>query len=93
MYCNLLSIGADHWLDQALLSRFDIMWLILDKADGERDKELSQHILHVHRFGSPPQPEEGTHLSPDQLRSYITAAKAFEPEIPKELAGVPGKDG
>jgi DNA replication licensing factor MCM7 len=36
-------------LPAALLSRFDIMWLILDRADVDGDTALAAHVLHVHR--------------------------------------------
>ena len=41
-------------LPAALLSRFDLMWLILDVAGSESDVALAQHVLHVHREGKPP---------------------------------------
>merc|ERR1719352_262786 len=41
-------------LPAALLSRFDLMWLILDIASSESDVALAQHVLHVHKEGKPP---------------------------------------
>ena len=41
-------------LPAALLSRFDLMWLILDTASAEADIALAHHVLHVHREGKPP---------------------------------------
>ena len=41
-------------LPAALLSRFDLMWLILDNPDVDGDIALVHHIIHVHRFGIPP---------------------------------------
>ncbi len=35
----------------ALLSRFDILWLMLDEVDDSLDKLLAAHILAVHRYG------------------------------------------
>jgi DNA replicative helicase MCM subunit Mcm2 (Cdc46/Mcm family) len=37
----------------ALLSRFDIMWLMLDKAAEETDKRLAEHIINLHQGGLP----------------------------------------
>ena len=37
-------------LPAALLSRFDLMFLLLDKANIEDDTALARHITHVHRF-------------------------------------------
>jgi DNA replication licensing factor MCM7 len=36
-------------LPPALLSRFDLLWLILDRADMETDLEMARHIVHVHQ--------------------------------------------
>lgn len=36
-------------LPPALLSRFDLLWLILDRADVGSDRELAKHVLHVHQ--------------------------------------------
>lgn len=63
------------------------MWLILDKADASKDRDLSEHVLHVHRYGIAPHPSEGPHLTSTQLRAYVAAAKTFQPIIPKELIG------
>ncbi|CAL6306059.1 unnamed protein product [Bathycoccus prasinos] len=42
-------------LPAALLSRFDLMWLLLDRPDSDSDTALAHHVLHVHREGMPPQ--------------------------------------
>ena len=41
-------------LPSALLSRFDLMWLILDRADMDGDLEMARHVLHVHQHSEPP---------------------------------------
>lgn len=41
-------------LPPALLSRFDIMWLILDRADMDSDLAMARHVLHVHQHSAPP---------------------------------------
>ncbi|BDA48060.1 DNA replication licensing factor MCM7 [Coccomyxa sp. Obi] len=73
-------------LPAALLSRFDIMWLILDKADEIQDRRLASHVLSVHKEGRAPAPAEGPErLSPELLRAYIAAAKTYDPHFPREL--------
>ena len=72
-------------LPYALLSRFDILFLILDKANLDEDTRLAQHIAHVHRFGKPVASEDET-LSPEVIRQYIARAKQFAPVVPKQLA-------
>lgn len=41
-------------LPPALLSRFDLLFLILDTADLEMDKRLAEHICSVHQTGQSP---------------------------------------
>lgn len=41
-------------LPPALLSRFDLLWLLLDESNRERDTELSMHVTHVHLYGVAP---------------------------------------
>jgi DNA replication licensing factor MCM7 len=38
-------------LPAALLSRFDLIFLLLDKANAKADKDLATHVTSVHRFG------------------------------------------
>jgi DNA replication licensing factor MCM7 len=55
-------------LPPALLSRFDLLWLILDRADSEADLRLAQHVLHVHQNNKAPDLEFNP-LSAHVLRS------------------------
>ena len=41
-------------LPAALLSRFDIMFLILDRPSREDDERLAHHVTHVHMHNSHP---------------------------------------
>jgi len=71
-------------LPAALLSRFDLLWLILDRADEERDTALAAHVLHVHRTLAHP-PLEFEPLAPSDLRAYVALARRVEPHFPEEL--------
>ncbi|CAD7702196.1 unnamed protein product [Ostreobium quekettii] len=72
-------------LPAALLSRFDLMWLILDRPEEDTDAALADHVLKVHKTGEPPAPEDFEPLTPRQLRAYIRAAKQYRPTVPDEL--------
>uniref|UniRef100_A0A0E0CHQ4 DNA replication licensing factor MCM7 n=1 Tax=Oryza meridionalis TaxID=40149 RepID=A0A0E0CHQ4_9ORYZ len=64
-------------LPPALLSRFDLLWLILDRADMETDLEMARHVVHV--WGS-------HHLNHQFLgKAYISAARRVVPSVPREL--------
>ena len=74
-------------LPPALLSRFDLLFLILDQADIDQDTRLASHVCEVHRSGYSPtssvMEEEG--ISSDVLRAYIGLAKTYSPMIPNSL--------
>ncbi|KAG6422324.1 hypothetical protein SASPL_118892 [Salvia splendens] len=71
-------------LPPALLSRFDLLWLILDRADMDTDLEMARHVLHVHQAKE--SPDLGfTPLEPSLLRAYISAARKLSPAVPRDL--------
>ncbi|GAB2226452.1 hypothetical protein Droror1_Dr00022260 [Drosera rotundifolia] len=71
-------------LPPALLSRFDLLWLILDKADMDSDLEMARHVVYVHQNRE--SPALGfTPLEPSLLRAYIAAARKVSPSVPREL--------
>lgn len=69
-------------LPAALLSRFDLLFLLLDSPKVESDTNLANHIAHVHQQGKPPESEN---YSLNYLRDYIRHAKQIEPIIPPQL--------
>merc|ERR1740124_744818 len=68
----------------ALLSRFDIVWVMVDKSDTDRDLSLARHIAYVHQHDTYPQLDFEAY-SQDFMRAYIAKARTFEPTIPKAL--------
>lgn len=44
-------------LPAALLSRFDVMFLILDKPNRDDDERLAQHVTYVHMHNEHPELE------------------------------------
>lgn len=45
-------------LQDSLLSRFDLLFIVLDQMDSEMDREISEHVLRMHRY-RPPGEQEG----------------------------------
>ncbi|XP_043463646.1 DNA replication licensing factor Mcm7 [Leptopilina heterotoma] len=71
-------------LPPALLSRFDLLWLILDRADRDNDLKLAEHITYVHRHSAQPKSEvEAMDMS--VMRKYIAMCKKISPTVPEEL--------
>lgn len=40
-------------LQDSLLSRFDLLFIMLDQMDPEHDREISDHVLRMHRYRAP----------------------------------------
>ncbi|XP_078057032.1 DNA replication licensing factor MCM7 [Mustelus asterias] len=72
-------------LPAALLSRFDLLWLIQDKPDRDNDLRLAQHITYVHQHSKQP-PSQFQPLEMKLMRRYITLCKNKQPMIPESLA-------
>ncbi len=72
-------------LPAALLSRFDLLFLLLDKPNWEHDMALGRHIAHVHTHSAAPDLDFDP-LTSDFLRSYVAHAKLFEPFVPEHLS-------
>jgi DNA replication licensing factor MCM7 len=71
-------------LPASLLSRFDILFLLLDEPDSTRDRELAQHITFVHRFNR--HPELGFEpYEAEFLRGFVAIARRVDPTIPRSL--------
>jgi DNA replication licensing factor MCM7 len=70
-------------LPAALLSRFDLVFLLLDKADSSMDELLAKHVCYVHANSKPPEIENENVLEPKFIRAYIAEAKRYTPYFPK----------
>eukprot|EP00795_Rhopilema_esculentum_P008113 gene8113-14030_t len=40
-------------MQDSLLSRFDLLFIVLDQMDPESDKKISDHVLRIHRYRTP----------------------------------------
>eukprot|EP01135_Chromosphaera_perkinsii_P009993 Nk52_evm28s1992 gene=Nk52_evmTU28s1992 len=71
-------------LPAALLSRFDLLFLILDTPDIDGDSRLAQHITYLHQHYAHP-PLEHEPVTPTILRHFIAKARNYNPHVPKDL--------
>jgi len=78
------SIADNIQLPAALLSRFDLLWLIADKPDRDNDLRLAQHITYVHKNYCQP-PSEYNPIDMKLMRRYIALCKNQIPIVPEEL--------
>ena len=68
-------------LPAALLSRFDVLFLILDTPNRDVDEDLARHVTHVHMHSSHPE-QEGLIFAPAEVRQWIARARSFRPTVP-----------
>ncbi|KAF2109074.1 MCM2/3/5 family-domain-containing protein [Lophiotrema nucula] len=73
-------------LPAALLSRFDVLFLILDTPSRDSDEELARHVTHVHMHNAHPEAVGGVVFSPDQVRQWVARARSYRPVVPKEIS-------
>ena len=71
-------------LPVTILSRFDLIFVLRDVPEKERDSYMSEHILELHMRGAAP---EEPPMSSGLLRKYIALAKGITPTLTSEALG------
>ncbi|CDK29772.1 unnamed protein product [Kuraishia capsulata CBS 1993] len=79
-YNPRLSPNENINLPAALLSRFDVLFLILDKPTREEDERLAEHVTFVHMHNKHPVMAHEP-LDFSTLRQYISMARRFRPVV------------
>jgi DNA helicase MCM8 len=70
-------------ISNAILSRFDLIFLLVDKPDPERDRKLAEHIMKIHnnKRKRKPQDKEASlqvKLDPlNQYKDYLSLAEKY----------------
>ena len=67
----------------ALLSRFDLIFILLDTPDKTYDLELAKHIGKVHQMK--PESDKESYFSESWIRNYIALSKEYEPTIGENI--------
>ncbi len=86
-YNPLLSVVENIQLPPSLMSRFDLIYLMLDKADEPTDRRLARHLIAL--YGDPNAIGAGTSapVPIEILREYIAFARATcKPKLTPEAA-------
>lgn len=74
-------------LPAALLSRFDVLFLLLDTPSRETDEQLAKHVAFVHMNNR--HPDIGTDnvvFTPHEVRSYVAQARTYRPVVPESVS-------
>ncbi|RYP74362.1 hypothetical protein DL771_003029 [Monosporascus sp. 5C6A] len=88
-------------LPAALLSRFDILFLLLDTPTRESDAQLAKHVAYVHMHNKHPdlyaastsaepdgaagQQERNVVFTPHEVRAYVAQARTYRPTVPESV--------
>lgn len=68
-------------ISNAILSRFDLIFLLVDKPDPERDRKLAEHIMKIHHNKRKKMPQESSiqvKLDPiNQYQDYLSLAEKY----------------
>ncbi|PAA53725.1 hypothetical protein BOX15_Mlig017658g3 [Macrostomum lignano] len=83
-YNPKVSLERNIELPAALLSRFDLLWLICDVPDRESDLRLARHITHVHAKNAPP-PQATPSIPMHKMRQFIARCQRCQPLVPASL--------
>lgn len=94
-YDDLRTPGENIDFQTTILSRFDLIFIVRDTHDPERDSRLARHVMNIHMNSSndaqASEMKEGD-LDVDQLKRYIAFAKTrcaprLSPEAAEALSG------
>ncbi|KAJ1508741.1 Mcm2-7 hexameric complex component, partial [Coelomomyces lativittatus] len=91
-YNTSLSPNQNINLPAALLSRFDIVFLLLDIPHLDQDTLLAQHVTQVHMTNKAPgfngegAADGSQGLSLTEMRAYIAEARTYRPTVPEDVA-------
>ncbi|KAL1856251.1 hypothetical protein VTK73DRAFT_8415 [Phialemonium thermophilum] len=75
-------------LPAALLSRFDILFLLLDTPTRDTDAQLAKHVAYVHMHSRHPDlgTENNVVFSPHEVRAYVAKARTYRPVVPESVS-------
>ncbi|KAI1843303.1 hypothetical protein JX265_007777 [Neoarthrinium moseri] len=83
-------------LPAALLSRFDVLFLLLDTPTRESDAQLAKHVAYVHMHSKHPDlyANNGVNsagevpnvvFTPHEVRAYVAKARTYRPTVPETV--------
>ncbi len=87
-YESSLSVQDNIKLPFTILSRFDLIWIMVDTVEETRDREIAKFILDMHQMKPVHAEEDIAPLDADFLRKYIIYAGEIKPLLSAEAAEV-----
>eukprot|EP00440_Ansanella_granifera_P024095 gb/GFBE01026172.1/.p1 GENE.gb/GFBE01026172.1/~~gb/GFBE01026172.1/.p1 ORF type:complete len:754 (+),score=245.46 gb/GFBE01026172.1/:1-2262(+) len=88
-YDDLTNTADQMDFETTILSRFDMMFLVKDVRDSDRDYNLAKHLLSLHSGANQQQQEQQSPLNSIELRKYISYCRnKCSPRITAEAGEV-----
>ena len=88
-YESSLSVQDNIRLPFTILSRFDLIWILVDTVEATRDRELAQFILDMHQMKKTRGQTKTSPIAPDFLKKYIGYSNRYViPQLTPEAAEV-----
>jgi len=88
-YESSLSVQDNIRLPFTILSRFDLIWIMVDTIEATKDRELAQFILNMHQMKKTKSTPENPPVSQNFLKKYIAYANRYVlPQLTTEAAEV-----
>jgi replicative DNA helicase Mcm len=88
-YESSLSVQDNIRLPFTILSRFDLIWILVDTVEATRDRELAKFILDMHQMKKTQGQTKTSPIAPDFLKKYIGYSNRYViPQLTPEAAEV-----
>lgn len=87
-YNRRISTSENIGLPAALLSRFDLVFILLDTPSEKRDANLAKYVTDNHIGLERTEHRDNSLLTIETVRAYIAEAKKIKPTIPEELVPI-----
>ncbi|CAB4063702.1 MCM3 [Lepeophtheirus salmonis] len=95
-------------LQDSLLSRFDLLFVLLDTVDVDSDRKIADHVVRVHRYRDPNEEdgavtiidselreifhEDKNDSPPNFIKKYVEIAKCIKPTLTEESCEIIGEE-
>jgi len=87
-YDRSKTLKANIAVSAAIMSRFDLFFVILDECSPVVDESIARHIVGVHKEGGLEKSSNNVPFTREQIQRYIQFARSISPIITPEAAPV-----